>query len=283
MITTFDEVLAALVYLACCFVIFLIGKFVYQLFHKNFNVQDELVEKDNFAFALAHTGYFIGLLLTIGAAIIGPSLGIVQDIIDIFTYGILGIILLNLSILINDKIILRKFSVTKEIIEDKNAGTGIIEAASAIATGFVIHGALTGQGGSILTALVFWVVGQVLLIVASLVYNMITPYDVHEHIEKDNVAVGIGFAGALISIGILIWFAISPDFVSWGESFTNILIDMVIGLLLLPVVRYLTDKILLPGRNLTDELVNQEKPNYGVAVIEAFAYVGGAIIITWCI
>ena len=56
-----------------------------------------------------------------------------------------------------------------------------------------------------------------------------------------------------------------------------------IGLLFLPLVRWLTDKILLPGRNLTDELINQEKPNTGAGLIEAFAYIGGSVLITLCL
>ncbi|MBI9069995.1 MAG: DUF350 domain-containing protein [Melioribacteraceae bacterium] len=283
MLTTFDDILTSLVYLASCFIIFMIGKFVYQLFHKDIDVKNELVEKDNFAFAVAHTGYFIGLLFAIGSAIIGPSAGMRQDLIDIFSYGLLGIILLNLSIIINDKIILRKFSVTKEIIEDKNTGTGVIEAANAVATGLIILGALSGEGGSYLTAIVFWLIGQVLLFVVSIIYNLITPYNIHEHIEKDNVAVGVGFSGAIVAIGVLIWFALSPDFIDWQTSLMNLLVDVVIGLVLLPIVRIVTDKILLPGRKLTDEIVNQEKPNVGVALIEAFAYIGGAVFITWCL
>ena len=50
---------------------------------------------------------------------------------DIGVYGLLTIILLNLSILINDKILLSGFSVKKEILEDQNAGTGVIEGANA--------------------------------------------------------------------------------------------------------------------------------------------------------
>jgi len=52
---------------------------------------------------------------------------------------------------------------------------------------------------------------------------------------------------------------------------------------MLPVARVLTDKILLPGQKLTDELVNQEKPNIGAGIIEAFAYIGGSVLITWCL
>lgn len=278
----------ALVYIILAFVIFFIGKVVYQLANRSINVKEELVKKDNFAFSLAHVGYFIGLLLAIGSAIIGPTKGLVNDIIEISVYGVLAIILLNLSVFMTDKIILRKFSVKKEIIEDKNAGTGIIEGAVSVASGLIILGAVSGETeGSllqgVLSSVVFWLIGQFALLLASLIYDLITPYNVHEHIEKDNVAVGIGFAGALIAMANLIRFGLVGDFESWTTSLTNTGIEIVIGLILLPVMRFLSDKILLPGEKLTDEIINQEKPNIGAAVIEAFSYVGGSVLITWCL
>ncbi len=279
----------AVAYIAAGFVIFLLGKIVYQLVNKGFSIKEELVEKDNFAFAIAHVGYFIGLLLAIGSAIVGPSRGLVQDIIDILAYGVLAIILLNLSIWLNDKIILRKFSVKKEIIEDRNSGTGVIEGAASVASGLIIFGAVSGEtemGGwthGFLTAIVFWAFGQLAMIIASAIYQLITPYDVHDHIEKDNVAVGIGFAGALIAIANLIRFGIQGDFDGWLPTFTEAGFELIIGIILLPVMRFLTDKILLPGQRLTDEIINQEKPNIGAAIIEAFAYIGGSVLITWCL
>ncbi len=279
----------AVVYIAVGFVIFYLGKLTYQLVNRGFSVKEELVEKDNLAFSFAHVGYFIGLLLAIGSAIVGPSRGLVNDIIDILMYGVLAIILLNLSIWLNDKVILRKFCVKKEIIEDRNAGTGVIEGAVSVASGLIIFGAVSGEtvlGGwasGILTAVVFWAVGQLALFITAAVYQFITPYDVHDHIERDNVAVGVGFAGALIAIANLIRFGISGDFEGWGPTFAEAGFELVLGIILLPVMRFLTDKILLPGQRLTDEIVNQEHPNVGAAIIEAFAYIGGSVLITWCL
>ncbi len=277
----------ALVYIAVAFVLFFVGKLVYQLFHKNINIKEELVKKDNLAFSMAHAGYFIGLLIVIGSAIIGPSEGLLNDIIDISVYGALGIVLLNLSVIITDKLILTKFSVRKEIIEDQNVGTGIIEAAVSIASGLIIFGAITGEsesmGAGIFSAVAFWLIGQVALILVARIYNLITSYDIHEHIEKDNVAVGIGFAGALIAMGNLIRFGISGEFDGWASKLSEAGLEIGAGLILLPILRYLTDKILLPGENLTDEIINQENPNCGAAIIEAFAYIGGSVLITWCL
>ncbi|MGL1885263.1 MAG: DUF350 domain-containing protein [Reichenbachiella sp.] len=287
MLSIIDGILATFVFLIASFVLFFVGKLVYQLFHPKFNISHELVEKDNFAFSVAYVGYFIGLLLAIGSAMMGESTDIVTDLIDVAIYGGLSIVLLNLSIIVNDKLILNKFNVEKEIIEDHNVGSGVVEGAIGVSTGLIILGAIHGEGfgagGPIVTALLYWLIGMALLYVTSLVYNLITPYDIHEHIEKKNVAVGIGFAGALIAIANLVRFALMHDFESWIVTLQDVGIDVAIGLVFLPIVRVLTDKILLPGQNLTDEIVNQEHPNNGAALVEAFAYIGGSVLITWAL
>ena len=275
--------IASFAYLAAAFILFLLGKFVYQLIHKDADIDDEMVNKDNLAFAWAHVGYYAGLVVAIGGVISGDSNGLVNDLIAIFAYGLVAIVLLNLTILINDKLILSKFKVRKEILEDRNIGTGVVEGASALASGLIIYGALTIDGQSHFDAFAVWVIGQIFLIVTAKVYNAITPYDIHEHIEKDNIAVGVGFAGALVAVANLIRFGISQEFTTLSETVIIMLVDTGLGLLLLPVVRILTDKLLLPKRKMVDEIIHQEKPNIGVALIEAFAYVGGSMIITWCL
>lgn len=293
---TLGLVLDTLIYIACGFVLFLVGKFAFDWSHRPISVRDELVKKDNLAFALTNIGYYIGLLLGIGSVILGPTYGILMDVIDILAYGLLAIVLLNLSALVNDRLILRNFSIRKEIVTDQNAGTGAIQAAVYIASGLIIFGALYGEGvnffpdmaggfliSGFITAIVFWMVGQVGLLITGIVYNAILPHNVHEYIERDNVAAGIGFAGALIAIAILISHGTSGDFYSWEEHFSKVGLEVIIGLVLLPVIRFLTDKILLPGEKITDEIFNQEKPNLGASMVEAFAYAGGAVLITWCL
>ena len=287
MISLLDGILTSLVYLIASFVLFYIGKLVYQLFHRNIRVVHELAKDDNFAFSISYVGYYIGLLLAIGSALLGESNGLLPDLMDIGVYGALSILLLNLSIIINDKIILNKFSLKEEIIDEHNVGTGFVEGAVNVSTGLIILGAIHGEGhgvgGPIVTAILYWLLGMGILYITSLVYNFITPYDIHEHISKKNTAVGIGFSGALIAIANLIRFALMHDFESWLVTLEDVAIDVSMGLVLLPLARFMTDKILLPGFNLTHEIVNQEKPNNGVATIEAFSYIGGSVLITWAL
>jgi uncharacterized membrane protein YjfL (UPF0719 family) len=279
----FDQVVTALIYLVAVFFLFFIGKFVYDKINRRFVLQEELLQKDNFAVAIAVFGYYLGLVFAIGGTLEGPAAFWLDDLIDILFYGIISIILLNLSAFINDKIILYKFDSVKEIIEDRNVGTGVIQGANYIAVGLIVYGAISGEGGDLITAGAFWILGQVVLIIAGFIYNLITPFDVHDEIEKDNVAVGVAFAGMLIALGNVIRIGLAGDFISWQVNLVQFGGFVVFGLILLPVLRLITDKVLLPGERLTKELVQQETPNVGAGTIEAFSYIAASFLLGWVI
>lgn len=278
-----DDLFTALVLIVAFYLVFFVGKLVNDVVNRAYRITEELVEKDNPALALAIGGYYLGLVLAIGGALSGPSRGIVEDLLDLGIYGVEAIVLLNISWWLCDKVILYRFRVADELIRDRNQGTGAVCCGVCVASGMVIFGALGGEGGNIWTAAAFWAVGQVLLVLTTWVYDFITPYSVHAEIEKDNVAAGVAFAGALVSIGIVLGFSARLDFTSWGEALLNFLSIAAFGLFMLPLVRFLTERILLSTRSLADEIARQEIPNVGVAYIEALSYIGAAFVICWCV
>jgi uncharacterized membrane protein YjfL (UPF0719 family) len=278
-----DSLLESGIYLVCAYVLFWIGKLVYDWTTPSYHVKEELVEKDNTALSVAMVGYFFGLVMAIGGVISGPSHGLEIDLIDVLIYGPLSIVLMNLSRIINDRLILHQFSVRDEIIRDQNAGTGAVVCASYIATGLVIFGAVSGELGGVGTTVVFWVLGQAALVLAGVVYNWVTPYNLHAEIERDNVAAGVAFAGALVGIGIVVRHAVAGDLISWTTSLQDFALEVVLGMVLLIVVRIATDKILLPGLNLSAEISDPEKPHLGAGFIEAFSYVGASLLIVWAL
>jgi uncharacterized membrane protein YjfL (UPF0719 family) len=144
-----------------------------------YKVDDELTERDNTALATSICGYLGATTIIYIGAFLGPSEGILQDLLSVGGYSVFGIVLLNISRLINDRFILYRFSNVKEIIEDRNVGTGAVQFGSYIASGLIIAGAIHGDGGGIITALVFFILGQAALIIFTWIYNLITPFDIH--------------------------------------------------------------------------------------------------------
>ena len=273
-----DQILPGFIYLAVILALLVVGKWVYDALHRSFALRTELIENDNLALALAVAGYYLGLVVVLVGVVSGPaSFSLLDDVIGLVIFGLLGIVLLNLSALINDKLVFSKFAIEREIVEDRNVGVGAIAGANYTAVGLITAGAMSGEGG-LLSGLVFWIAGLAALVVAGMLYDRITSYDMHDEIEKGNVAVAAAFAGVLIGFGNIIRLAGEGDFVSWNESLTEFGYYTVVGLILLPFIRLVADKVLLPGARLSDELL-QEQPNLGAGVIEGVSYLAASMLI----
>lgn len=283
---TTDDLILTAIYLVCSFALFWIGKLVYDFTTPSYSLREQLVEHDNTAVAVALVGYYLSLVIAIGGVMSGPSKGLEEDLIDIGMYGALAIVLLNLSRILNDRLVLRKFRVRDELIRDKNVGTGAVVFSAYVATGMIVFGSVSGvavldTAGTVMSVVVFWFLGQLALAIAGIVYDAMTSYDVHAEIEKDNVAAGIAFGGALIGLGNILRHAAAGDLISWSMTFQEFGFELLVGLILLPVMRTVTDMVLLPGAKLSDEIANQEHPNVGAGFVEAFAYVGASFLIVW--
>lgn len=281
-----NDILLFLIYLISALILLYVGKLIFRAFKSKINFQDQLVEQDNLAFGFAYVGYMAGLLMAVGSAIYGPSLGLVTDLVDMALFGLLAIALLNLSSFIFDRVTLRRFSIWKEITQDRNIGMGVIEGANYFASGLIIFGAITGESGDLAmgltTALGYWLMGQNLIILATWLYDKLTPYSLYQEIERDNNAAGIAYAGVIIAMANLIRHGLMGNFESWVDTLYEVGYEAGLGLIILPLIRTLVDRILLPGRKLTDE-ITQETPNVAAGVVEALGFIGGSVLIIWCI
>ncbi|SMF83754.1 DUF350 domain-containing protein [Pseudobacteriovorax antillogorgiicola] len=255
-----------------------LGQKVYYLMRREIDFADELTNKDNGAVALSVIGYMTGLFLACFGVIHGPSHGLWNDVMDVAIYGALAIVLLNISTWVSEKLVLRKFSNITELVRDRNMGVGATELGFHIASGLILMGALNGEGG-IDTALVFWAAGQISLILLFSIYNLLTPFSLHEHLEKDNVGVGICIAGILIATGNIIRVGISGDFISWSTNFSQFAIYSGLSAIILPLTRVIVDVIFVPSAKLSDEIVHQENSNIGIALFEAGSYIGVSMIL----
>lgn len=273
-----DQILPGFIHLAAVLVLVAAGKFVYDGLHRGFALRRELLEKRNLAAAVAAAGYYLGLVVVLGGVVSGPaSFSLLDDVIGLAVFGLLGIVLLNVSALINDRVVFSRFAVEREIVEDRNVGVGVLEGANYAAVGLITAGAMSGEGG-LASGLAFWLAGLAALIAAGMLYDRITPYDLHDEIEKGNTAVAAAFAGVLAGFGNVIRLAGEGDFVSWSESLTGFAWYAGAGLVLLPLVRLFADRVLLPGARLGDELVREE-PNLGAGVIAGVTYLGASMLI----
>ncbi len=257
-------------------VLFVLGKWLNDLI-TSYAVDRELTERDNPALAISTAGYYLGIIIIFLGAMIGPSTTLLWDLLVVGGYGLGGIGLLLLSRVINDRLILRGFSTQRELIEDQNPGTGAVLFGSYVASALIVAGSIQGQGGGPLTALVFYALGQVALIAFTWLYDWLAPYSLLDQIEKDNVAAGIGFGGALIAIGIIIMRAVSGDFVSWAEDLQYLGWNVLLVFVYLAGVRFFFDRVIIPQSDLNVEITRDR--NVGAGLLEGAVSIGFAAVL----
>lgn len=237
----------------------------------------ELAKRDNVALAVSFCGYVAGVAIIFIGALIGPTTELVPDLMRTGGWALAGIFLLNLSRVINDRVLLPRFSNVKEIIEDQNAGVGAVQAGGYIASALIVAGSIHGEGGGFLSMLAFYAAGQVALFVFTWIYDRITPYDLHAELEADNVAAGVAFGGGLVAIGLVLMHACAGNFVGWGANFKQFGLEALLILLLLPMVRWFLDKAILARLDLNHEIAQDR--NLGAALLESTVMISFATVL----
>ena len=276
----------AIFYLAAVLVVFYVGKKVNDMLTP-YDLNAELIDKDNKAVALSFGGYLFALAIILWSVLASDSaveetesvwrdLG--TDILDTLIWGAVGIVFLQIARLMNDKVLLYKFSNTKELIEDRNVGTGAIQCGAYIGSALMISAALSGDdgysfAGELFLTTVYFFAGQLAFIVFAFVYQLATRFDLHAEIEKDNAAAGVSFGLTLVAVGVVL-----SGYLVQYDSLPGLAVWFVITTLLLIAFRFAVDKFILPGSRLDDEI--SEDQNWGAALIEGGCAVGLALLLT---
>ncbi|NUM41902.1 MAG: DUF350 domain-containing protein, partial [Leptospiraceae bacterium] len=235
----FSQTAHGAVFIAIGLIVFTLAKIVKDLIEPE-SIDDHLTSKDNFAVAVSMVGYYFGIIIIFIAIISSPGRGFFTDIWMVVYFSIIGILLLNISHFINDKLIFPKFEMLKEIYDNRNIAAGVAVFGNYIASSLFLAVALTGEPGKenligfkslnlhsdvaiilegTILSLVFFVIGQIAQVTFVIYYSKIISYNYQLEIRNNkNIAVGISFAGAIIAIGIIVTRTLRQDFVSFAET-----------------------------------------------------------------
>lgn len=267
------------VYILEAFALLWLAKLAYTGLHRRVDLNTELFGRNNTALAVALAGYLLGVVFALGGALSGPSAGWQADLVGIALSGLKAIALMLVASFLCERALLPHFDNTKEIVQDQNLGAAFVEAGLHLANGLIILSILQGQGPW-WSGLAFWVLAQGVLLLAGLLYEWITPHHVHRELERDNAAVGLAFGGGLVGMGNILSLAAGGDFVGWQESLTFFAEDALFGLVMLFLIKRLSDMVLASGVKLGAEQA-EAAPNIGAGLLEAVGYVGGSMLIVW--
>jgi uncharacterized membrane protein YjfL (UPF0719 family) len=256
------------------FAVLFVGRAFYKLTTKA-DLEDEVSEKDSPAMGLALAGYLVGLAIAVSGAIMSPQVSWDKSCM-VAAVGIVSMLLMRLSLVVNDKLILSKFNNLSLIVGKRNLGVGFVEAGGCVATGLMINGVLSGKADTLedkfLYGGLYWVIGQAALILGALSFRTICGYDLDDELENhDNVSAGISFGGFLAAIGIVIQAAMTGTSTDVAAEVATIAVFFAAGVVLMLLGQMVLNKVLVPKSPMSKEIGVDR--NRGAGALSAAGFV----------
>jgi len=236
--------------------------------------RDELMVKDNPAAGVALSGFYLSLFLALSGLLSGEPGPLLADLRLTAIHGAVAIAAIVACTFAWSPLV--RVSLREDILAKRNLGAGIVTASVLVATGLVYRGAVHLESENPAHVAAFFALGEGALLLYLLLYEWVTPYDVHQEItEKTNIAAALSFSGATIAAGLILGNAVEGAFTTWKESLTEALLYM-IPVLVLPLVRLVVVNGLLLGFGSVNREVVEDR-NTAAGLVEAAAYVGIAL------
>jgi len=256
----------------------------------NVDSTDEMASKDNFAFGIAMSGGTVALALMLTGAVSGePGATLVDELVSMISYGVLGLILLWVGRLGQDKLVLTGIEI-QEQIKQGNLSAALVDVANTVATGLVLRAVMIWVESETLNGLIIvlaaFVITQVLLAAVTR-YRLMVYSRRHEGenlqtaFEAGNVALSLRYLGHISGVALAVTAASGVAEYNTDNLIMALLTwagVTIIFTVLVSVLAIFARKVILTGVDVVDEVDNQN--NIGVAAIEAAIYVSIGLFFT---
>jgi len=131
---------------------------------------NEIVLRDNAALGVRYALYVFAVVFAL-LGIFDRSQGD-SGILEFSSHAILAALLIHLSRYLNDWLILYDFSNNREVVQEKNIAVALVEGATYVASAYVIAGAFYDWESGLWLAVVWFVIGQFLLVALGVLYRV---------------------------------------------------------------------------------------------------------------
>ncbi|MCI5051496.1 MAG: DUF350 domain-containing protein [Candidatus Pacebacteria bacterium] len=270
--------LVSLIYVALGLIIALVGKKVIDMVTP-YDDNYEIEEGSNLAVGFSKFGLYAGLLI----AICGPVLANVSDSfsLDLVKWmvieGVLVIVMFIISSFVTDKVILPGLNNSLEV-EQGNVAVGIIEMSVFLATGLIGFASFSGGEGPTIAGPVFFLLGQVALVICAKLFELFTPFSIAEEIRGNNASAAVLVGGVLVSLSLILRSSISGEFVDWSSDLLGFGKYTLLGMALLLAVYKIVDWTFLPNTNMKTEI--RRDKNTAASLLMCGVMVGVAILLS---
>lgn len=250
--------------------------------HHKIVFAEQLFQKDNTAFWVILGCGLLAQVISMGGALLGAQDRTLQIVVG----GLAGVVLIPLSLVSISALVFRGVRDEEEIFVEQNLGTGGVWGGAALATGFNIFGVVSGTGASnmadlIANIVVYWLIGQVFIIVLASIFKKTSGYDVEDRLKTHNSAsVGIIMGGQLTMLGIVAGKAFYGTGSNMAEEIGIGLVYLIAGTVVSSLLAHGLCYMTI-GRKRVIAEIEQTKDNVGMALGIAFIYVCVALVLSF--
>ncbi|MDF2698285.1 MAG: hypothetical protein K0S65_6668, partial [Labilithrix sp.] len=227
------------------------------------------------------TAIFLVAANAVKTAVRGDDL--VHDATWVAAFGVVGVVLIAVTGHFGVRLLLH--SRLPAEIERGNVAAGLAAGAQYVATGILTSHAMAGSDARELgISVVFFVLGQVTLLVFLSLFRALTTYDDAEQIAGENLAAALSYAGAAIALAIIVARATEGEFTGWSSSLRGYAGVLACVVALYPVRQVFVQMLLLRaplklrGGPIDDGIALQRSE--GIGALEAVTYIATALSIS---
>lgn len=255
----------------------------------NVSSTEELSGKDNFAFGLAFAGGVFALCIILTGVVSGDAgFTLLEEIVLVLSYGVLGIVLMMLSRKVLDNFSLPDINIHDQIMKG-NLAAAIVDVGNLLATAIIIRAVMVWIDDTDLFGLVSVVIG---FVISQLVLILVTQYrskvyasrhngkSLQAAFEAGNKALALRYCGHKIGAALAVTAA--SGFVPYNEA-NLIQVCLVWGLIsivltvALSLIAIGARHIILAKINVVEEV--DQQANIGIGFIEATIYISIGLLL----
>ena len=274
-----NELPANVVYFVIALVLLFIAKLARDLTTRGVDDDSEITKKDNVAFGIYSAGYYIGVGLAFVGVFLGSGGTFLGNVIELFQYGITGIVLMGMSYAVSDLVYLRKIKIMDKLVAG-NSAVAMFLLGRFTFTGLNVLAAIHGEGDWYVS-FIYYILGEIGCWLGFKVYCIVTPYDDLKEIGEGKEAVGIVSAGFMTAMGLLALNALWGDFLGFDVMLLNFCGWYIGGVILLLLFRTVGARILFPKSSLVQEIHKDNNKGAGFIMMAAYLIIAAVIVLSF--
>jgi uncharacterized membrane protein YjfL (UPF0719 family) len=228
----------------------------------------------NLALSIRHGGLYLAIAIAMTAALQGSAGAFVTDVVEVLRDGAVIVFALLAAQKLHDWCIVPGLD-NDRAVADGNTAVALTEFGSYIATGMIASASFGGGEGSWLTAIVFFVLGQLALIAGFWAQELILPGSFVAEVIRGREGAGVTVAGVLIALGVILRTSIAGPFLGWGASLRALGLYAIGGIAFLVAFQEIFTYVFVKRRHIEDQY-----HNVGTSSVVACGQIAIALVIS---